>query len=445
MKEKVKAVAVATVVNCTRDFKVIAILDKLPKEQRAAVVKVAGHKDGTIHRVFSDNKSVGLLPTPDLPRSATIYLSTRNVDADGDIVLPSGWDLSLYRGQGLWSHDYKADPIFKAIETGADDFGLWQLIQFADNERGNNYWNMVKDGYLRTFSAGIWCKANGAVEKNDRRFADLLSKAKAWNDATPGDIDRVQRFLVDKWLVESSLCNVPSNPFALVVAVNKGQIELCDAVKVAIGFDALQKKFVDAGACGTKTSVGAPVATASDTKTTDKATPPPTDATEPEDNDEDEQCTHVQADGTFADMAMCVTHMCDCEGMDEASAKAECTALFATKAKSTTPPADVTPPAPVKAKKSKDEYINADGTFKNGFDGCVLYMTESEGHDEAAAKKICGYIAQHTKVAPVAPFTKAVADVVTVIPSVRIVSAPDVDGMIESALKKRIAKARGAL
>ncbi len=41
----------------------------------------------------------------------------------------------------------------------------------------------------------------------------------------------------------------------------------------------------------------------------------------------------------------------------------------------------------------KCEHINEDGTFKGGFDGCVLHMTACEGHSEESAKKICGAIA----------------------------------------------------
>ena len=42
----------------------------------------------------------------------------------------------------------------------------------------------------------------------------------------------------------------------------------------------------------------------------------------------------------------------------------------------------------------KSPYLNADGTFKGGFDGCVLHMTKIEGHSEESARAICGKIAQ---------------------------------------------------
>jgi phage I-like protein len=41
---------------------------------------------------------------------------------------------------------------------------------------------------------------------------------------------------------------------------------------------------------------------------------------------------------------------------------------------------------------ARDAYLNPDGTFKNGFEGCVAYMQEVEGHDEESARKICAAI-----------------------------------------------------
>ena len=39
-----------------------------------------------------------------------------------------------------------------------------------------------------------------------------------------------------------------------------------------------------------------------------------------------------------------------------------------------------------------DAYKNPDGSFKDGFDGCVKYM-KAKGHSQESAEKICGSIA----------------------------------------------------
>ncbi len=45
-----------------------------------------------------------------------------------------------------------------------------------------------------------------------------------------------------------------------------------------------------------------------------------------------------------------------------------------------------------KAKSGDSEYINKDGTFKGGFDGCVKHQREKKGLSEKSAKKLCAYI-----------------------------------------------------
>jgi hypothetical protein len=53
--------------------------------------------------------------------------------------------------------------------------------------------------------------------------------------------------------------------------------------------------------------------------------------------------------------------------------------------------------AAIMANDAKCSHLNEDGTFKGGFDGCVLHMQDDCGgsHSEESAKKICGAIAQN--------------------------------------------------
>jgi len=45
-----------------------------------------------------------------------------------------------------------------------------------------------------------------------------------------------------------------------------------------------------------------------------------------------------------------------------------------------------------KADSCRARYINEDGSFKNGFDGCVAYFMNCKGLKEENAKKLCAYI-----------------------------------------------------
>ena len=52
---------------------------------------------------------------------------------------------------------------------------------------------------------------------------------------------------------------------------------------------------------------------------------------------------------------------------------------------------------PRTGKKEGSKYINPDGTFKGGFDGCVKYQMEVKGLAEENAQKLCAHIAKRVK------------------------------------------------
>ena len=55
------------------------------------------------------------------------YASTKDVDRDGEIILPTAWDLEGYNGVVINSHDYETieNALGKVIEARTDDKGLF--------------------------------------------------------------------------------------------------------------------------------------------------------------------------------------------------------------------------------------------------------------------------------------------------------------------------------
>lgn len=76
------------------------------------------------------------------------------------------------------------------------------------------------------------------------------------------------------------------------------------------------------------------------------------------------------------------------QGHDEDSAKRICATSLRCGGKSDE---DIAKDVIAKADKNS-EYINEDGTFKGGFQGCVAYMQNEKGLSEDSAKKLCAYI-----------------------------------------------------
>lgn len=118
------------------------------------------------------------------------YASTPDIDADGDNILSSAWDLNRYLKNPiiLFNHN-KALPMGIAVSVEPKPKGLY--IQAVISKSSEHY-SMVKEGILKTFSVGF--RPREVKPKNDKSGGLLISKAE---------------------LHEISVVTVPSNPEAI--------------------------------------------------------------------------------------------------------------------------------------------------------------------------------------------------------------------------------------
>lgn len=130
-------------------------------------------------------------------RTLTAYASTRDLDRDGEVILPEAWRQSVQQFASvplLWAHDYRVPPIGKAQEFFIDERGLRFTAQFAATEFAEEIWSLYKDGFLNSFSVGF--------------------QPKRWEDGNePGQPERT---FLEAELLEVSAVPVPANPFSRV-------------------------------------------------------------------------------------------------------------------------------------------------------------------------------------------------------------------------------------
>ena len=139
-------------------------------------------------------------------RAAVSYITTRDIDRDGEIVDPNGADLEAYRKNPvvLFGHDYASLPVGKNIWIKQDDRGLIAKTVYANHEFAQTVYNYRKDGFPLAQSIG---------------FIPL-----EWDD-NPGDVKGCRR-RYRKWaLLEYSDVAVPANPEAIGIAVSKGLLK----------------------------------------------------------------------------------------------------------------------------------------------------------------------------------------------------------------------------
>jgi len=157
-------------------------------------------------------------------RSSVDYITTKAIDRDGEIVVPSGAILDHYRKNPvvLFGHDYKSLPVGKSLWIKADEKGLISKTQYAKHQKAEDIFQYRKDGFPMAKSIGFIPLS--AIEKDDFETADLKSMG-----LTKEDVDGANRIYPTWLMLEYSDVPVPSNPEALQLAVSKSILTMDQA------------------------------------------------------------------------------------------------------------------------------------------------------------------------------------------------------------------------
>lgn len=170
----------------------------------------------------------------DEDKTVVAVMSSNTCDADGDVILAEGCDLSRFQKNPacFWSHDYSIPPVAKVTEIQLTEKGLVGKMKFADTAFAQEIFSLVKGGFLKTCSVGFLTLEE--VRAGTRGFKEYCT-LKGINSPNC-------KRIVTKWLMlENSLVGIPSNPDALVEAVSQKSLKLSDKTIKALGVDMSKK------------------------------------------------------------------------------------------------------------------------------------------------------------------------------------------------------------
>jgi len=156
-------------------------------------------------------------------RSCIHRVNTRDVDRDGEVVIPSGIDLKdfLKNPVVLWGHNYKEPQVGSDEWIKVDDNGYALVAKtvYASTPRATEIWTLRKEGHLKTSSIGF--VPVEVVRSNDSGFLKLVDKfTEEWPEFKR-QRDRCQAFIKRAILLEHSDVPIPCNPNALTLATAK--------------------------------------------------------------------------------------------------------------------------------------------------------------------------------------------------------------------------------
>ena len=152
-------------------------------------------------------------------RIAEQIVSTPHVDRDDEIVDPSGLDLKIFRMNPicLWSHNYSIPAIGSDIEFGATPKGFRVKTAYASTPFAQEIFTLKKEGHLRASSIGFIPIER--VFKGEVGFSDNLTRVSNTYGVDPSGAEVITTKCL---LLEHSDCNIPANPFALMLSLGKG-------------------------------------------------------------------------------------------------------------------------------------------------------------------------------------------------------------------------------
>jgi len=152
------------------------------------------------------------------------YVSTRDVDRDGEILVPDGAVLDEFRRapQVLWGHDYTEPPIGRDEWIRSDGYGLLAKTVYAVeiSPRAREVYALRNGGYLATSSVGF--VPLEYADAGTREYRETVRKLSAAWETDVSDLERAKRIYTKWLLLEHSDVSVPANPNALTVAKAAG-------------------------------------------------------------------------------------------------------------------------------------------------------------------------------------------------------------------------------
>lgn len=222
------------------NLKLSNLLPNLPAETREAIEAAEGYEPNAIIKRRTSTAVNESLEEGE--RAVIRYISTRDVDRDNEVLVPGGCITQDFdkAPQVLWCHDYSLPPIAKSEWLKVDKMGIKSKTVYAETERAEEVWQLIKGGFLATASVGFL-----PVERSYKGDSTWPQLVKDLNAKWEVNLEKLgATCITTKWqLLEYSDVPVPANPNALVTAVAKG-LTLSEDMIHQLGIEPEARRFV---------------------------------------------------------------------------------------------------------------------------------------------------------------------------------------------------------
>ena len=201
-------------------LKLADLLPQLPQAVQDALLDRFGNEvgDQLVKRVPTSSRP----KVQDGKRQILIDVSTRDMDRDREILIPTGADFSEFELSGVVvdSHNYSSIErvVGHAVNLSKNDKTVPMVIEFLPTDLGEVAWTIAQH---MPMTASVGFIPLDIIDKSHDDWADTVKQmAKDWPEFKKNR-DKVER-IIRKWLLlEVSIVSVPANAHALSQDVAK--------------------------------------------------------------------------------------------------------------------------------------------------------------------------------------------------------------------------------
>lgn len=175
----------------------------------------------------SVNKSDGEIEEEE--RTVIKYVSTRDVDVSGDIIIPKGVEFKRFVDSGapvFFGHNYSIPQIGKDEWIKRDEYGIKVKQRYAKLHEGSLpdvLWNLTKQGMNHQSSVGIIPLEY--TKRGDPSFEPMLKSSKSEWPELSKTYKGCRRIITKSLLFEHSDVPLACNPNAGIISVAKTYME----------------------------------------------------------------------------------------------------------------------------------------------------------------------------------------------------------------------------
>uniref|UniRef100_A0A6M3KSJ8 Putative prohead protease n=1 Tax=viral metagenome TaxID=1070528 RepID=A0A6M3KSJ8_9ZZZZ len=188
--------------------------------------------EAVIERKYFNENLYNIDPSEE--RTVICKISDDSTDNEGDVLLPSGCDTTVFQKNPvvMLSHKHSELPVGKVVALTIGEHDIVAKIKLATTKAADDIWTLLSQGMLKGNSIGFVVKKS--FMKNTKGFNEFIKKSGMQI------AENCNRIVKEFTLFETSFCAIPTNSNALAMAISTKSIDIDKKLQKELGLGEIE-------------------------------------------------------------------------------------------------------------------------------------------------------------------------------------------------------------